>query len=416
MAITNIKISNFKSFKNLDVNLGKYNILIGCNASGKSNFIQIFKFIKDMIDYGLDNAILMQGGVDYFRNITLSHSMPFSLEFTFERPFVRRIRRPKEDFDLRFAGNAIDYKIVLNFNKRGLGFKISEEKLMLRGNLIKQKKIKRVSRKVVDEGEMIFSNQNGRFQFNTNFINGTKIIEEDVVPVFWKEPEDGQRDNLMIKYLYYYIPPLYDVFSEITIYDFDPKLPKKSFQIAGGSGLEEDGRNLALVIKNIIKDHKKKRMFYNIMNSCLPFIERIDTKDFVDKSMLFSLKENYQRNFLPSSLVSDGTINIIALIIALYFEQGYLSIIEEPERNIHPALISKVVYMLKEASNKKQIIVSTHNPILVKYSDLENLLLISRNADGFSNISKPAEKADLRTFLKNEVGIDELYINNLLGD
>ena len=42
MAIKKIKISNFKSFKNLEIELGKFNVLIGANASGKSNFIQIF--------------------------------------------------------------------------------------------------------------------------------------------------------------------------------------------------------------------------------------------------------------------------------------------------------------------------------------------------------------------------------------
>jgi AAA15 family ATPase/GTPase len=39
MTIKRIKVSNFKSFKNLDVELGKFNILIGANACGKSNFI-----------------------------------------------------------------------------------------------------------------------------------------------------------------------------------------------------------------------------------------------------------------------------------------------------------------------------------------------------------------------------------------
>jgi predicted ATPase len=118
--------------------------------------------------------------------------------------------------------------------------------------------------------------------------------------------------------------------------------------------------------------------------------------------------------YFPASLLSDGTINIIALIVALYFEDMPFIIIEEPERNIHPHLISRVINMLKDVSPKKQIIITTHNPQIVKYADLEDLLLISRNDKGYSEISKPAENEEIKAFLEEELGIEELYVSNLL--
>jgi predicted ATP-dependent endonuclease of OLD family len=69
---------------------------------------------------------------------------------------------------------------------------------------------------------------------------------------------------------------------------------------------------------------------------------------------------------------------------------------------------------MKDASIKKQIIVTTHNPEMVKNADLENILLVSRDKDGFSTISRPAEKEEVKTFLKNEIGIEDLYVQNLL--
>jgi predicted ATPase len=92
-----------------------------------------------------------------------------------------------------------------------------------------------------------------------------------------------------------------------------------------------------------------------------------------------------------------------------------LTIIEEPERNIHPYLISRVVEMMKEASQKKQIIVTTHNPEIIRHADLESILLISRDKEGFSTISRPSEKEEVKTFLDNEIGIEELYIQDLLS-
>ena len=131
---------------------------------------------------------------------------------------------------------------------------------------------------------------------------------------------------------------------------------------------------------------------------------------------MFKLRECYFRNeYLPASLISDGTINITALIIALYFERKPLVIIEEPERNIHPYLIAKLMEMIKDASRNKQIILTTHNPEIVKYTEIENLLLVSRDEYGFSRISRPIDREDVKTFLTNEVGIEELYVQNLLS-
>ena len=50
MKISNIEIKNFKSFKDISVDLNKFNVVIGESASGKTNFIESFKFLKDICD------------------------------------------------------------------------------------------------------------------------------------------------------------------------------------------------------------------------------------------------------------------------------------------------------------------------------------------------------------------------------
>lgn len=136
----------------------------------------------------------------------------------------------------------------------------------------------------------------------------------------------------------------------------------------------------------------------------------------MDKSLFFAIKEQYNHDiFLPASLLSDGTISVTALIIALYFEHMPFIIFEEPERNIHPSLLTKIVNMMKEVSREKQIIVTTHNSQIAKHADLENLLFISRDKHDFSTISIPSQQEDIRVFLKNEIGVEDLFIQGLLG-
>ncbi len=185
--------------------------------------------------------------------------------------------------------------------------------------------------------------------------------------------------------------------------------------ITGKAELEKDGVNLSIVLKNILENKDNRRKFFNLVKDALPFVDDIDIEQVADKSLIFNLRETYsKRQYLPAALISDGTINITALIIALYFEKNGIIMIEEVERNIHPYLISKLVNMMQDASREKQIVITTHNPEIVKHAVLENILLVSRDDTGFSKISKPNDKEEVKTFLKNEIGIDELYIQNLL--
>ncbi len=93
MFIKNVRVQNFKSFETLELQLNRLNILIGANASGKSNFISLLKFIKDIALHGLDNAVSMQGGIEYLRNTYLGNSINTSIEISIgfgETPYISR--------------------------------------------------------------------------------------------------------------------------------------------------------------------------------------------------------------------------------------------------------------------------------------------------------------------------------------
>jgi predicted ATPase len=416
MRLKSIRVKNFKSFKELEVDLGKFNVLIGVNASGKSNFVQIFKFIKDIANHGLDNAVSMQGGVEYLRNINIGASEDFSLKIISDQKF-ELLGGLTEDDLIGIESYETIYEFALGFKKKGTGFKIIKEELTQKCNFVKLKR--RGKRKIEEneklgQGEIIFSRVNGKLKIDLHKPEKIPINIDEIYPPFLRKKKFSSN-TLLIKQLFFF-PPLEEIFSNISVYDFDPKLPKKATPITGKAELEEDGSNLSIILKNITENIEKRRKLFNLVKNLLPFIANLDVEKFGDKSLLFKLQEIYFKNqYLPASLISDGTINITALIIALYFEKKPLTIIEEPERNIHPYLISKVVDMMKDASQKKQIIVTTHNPEIVKYAGLDNILLISRDKEGFSSVSRPVDKKEVKIFLENEIGIEELYVQNLLG-
>jgi len=411
MVIKKIKVTNFKSFGNLEIELGNFNVLIGPNAAGKSNFVHIFEFLRDIVSSGLNNAVSMQGGVEYLRNINIGSSERLSINVVSTQEFGL-FRRLRENLIETKIYETI-YEFALKFNKRGSGFRIAEDKLIQKCKFVRLDRPGKKIKEILGDGEIIIFSTNGKVKIDLNIPERVPLKKEDIFPPFLPEEKLPNR-TLLLETSYFLIRLLEGIFRDISIYDFDPKLPKKATPITGKAELEEDGSNLSIILKNITENKEKRRKLFNLVKDLLPFVENLDVEKFADKSLLFKLQETYFKNqYLPASLISDGTINITALIIALYFEKKPLVIIEEPERNIHPYLISKVVDMMKDASQKKQIIVTTHNPEIVKYAGLDNILLVSRDKNGFSKISRPIDKEEIRTFLEH-IGIEELYVQNLL--
>jgi len=443
MSIKKIRISNFKSFKELIIELGKFNVLIGANASGKSNLVQIFKFLRDIVSHNLDDAISMQGGVKYFRNINIGSSKKFKLEVVFDQELKFRIKGQKKDQETRIKTYEFIYIFGLKFTENE--YKITEDRIIIKCKFIRLKKKYKKIEEVEELGEgeiVIFIKGKRGIAFDLKKPDNVFIKIEKSLPMIAKFKNKAltlpPKITLLNIFTTPLFPPLFPLllslflkdiiyefdpraliwgkyFKDIGIYNFDPKRPKKAVEFTGKTELEEDGSNLTQVLNNIIEDEDNKRKFCNLIKDLLPFVDDLDIDEFIDKSMLFKLRENYFRDqYLPAFLISDGTINIAALIIALYFEQKPFIIIEEPERNIHPYLIAKLINMMKDVSVKKQIIISTHNPEIVKYADLKDILLISRDEKGFSKILRPAEKKEAKEFFEKEMGIAELYVQNLL--
>lgn len=427
MGIKEIKIKNFKSFEKVKLNFSDFNVVVGKNASGKSNLIQLFKFLSDIKKDGLCNAISMQGGVKYLRNINIGSEKELEIGIVFDPKamfpsFIQPEDKGKKILLIKIK--EVIYKFVIKFLKRGENFRVIEENMVINNDFLmtgyqsKKRTLKINEEKKVGSGSLTIKRIKEDIDFGYHKdLGDLKIDEDEVVPFFLKNQKIDQN-KLIIESPF--LIPFYgveDFFDQISVYDFDPKLPKKAVPITGKTELEEDGSNLAIVLKNIINNKDRKRKFSNIIRDLLPFIDRFGVQNLADKSLLAKMKETYfEDQYIPASFVSDGTLNIIALITILYFERKPVAIIEEPERNIHPFLIAKTVEMLKEASKKKQIIITTHNPEIVKYAGVENLLLISRNKKGFSTISKPEDSIEVEVFLQNELGIEELFVKNLLGE
>lgn len=436
MFVKNVHVENFKSFAKLSIDLDDFNVVIGANASGKSNFVNIFKFLRDIADYGLESAISMQGGVEYIKNCQISSDKELKISFTLGKsPGMRYIGK---DGKIGVTNLEATYEFSLRFYKTKRtkkDYEISHDKLNMKNEYHETNLESKKRGKIIGKGEYTIIKKSGDIEVSSKIPPGLK--QDDYIEVIRTVFSKNMPANslLMETNLFNLLfPPFYgERFSDILIFDFNPKVAKRFSSITGKNYLEEDGSNLAIVIRNVIKNKIDREKLQNLLTDLLPFVEDIDVKKVAERSLIFSMKEIYNPKFdLPSSLLSDGTINITALILALYFSKRHykesfafipaleeregqpLTIIEEPEKNIHASLISRLLSLFEDASKQKQIIITTHNPVIVKHAGIERLLLITKDEHGFSKISKPSTNKELKSFMEAEIGLDNLFIQNLL--
>jgi len=427
MKLSKIEIKNFKSFKNLSIYLNDFNVLIGACASGKSNFIEIFRFVKD-ISEDFEKAISKHGGDYYLKNSNLnSINNPCYLKTSFIKteeedlsfPIFGSKSKDKEQIIIEYEN--IDYELKFNFENIN-SYKILNEKFSFSGNtyIIKNKNSKNNNDANYKKYPISFSLKNSEgnitkdLKYSENNINADDIIPPFLMDMYNNLNIEKKKKLIINSILPLVLFPLTHLFKNIKFYDFHPKLCKSIGLIGGEQTLTEQGDNLPIILDDILKNKEKRRKFLNLLNNLLPYITNIDVEKVMEDSRIFTLQENYNKTDIPAPLISDGTSDIIALIVALYFEEGDCILIEEPERNIHPSLLSKIVQMMKEVSDYKQIIITTHSPEVLKSADLEDIYLISRNSKGFSEITKPINNKRIKPFIE-ELGIDEVYVDDYLG-
>jgi predicted ATPase len=421
MPIKRISVENFKSFSELDVELSPFNVVIGSNAAGKSNFISIFKFLRDIARQGLVNAIALQGGPEYIRNAKIGRlrDLVFRIVYEPEQQLEILELQDKNSGLLGVKSSTSSYEFSIRFHEAGNGFDIMHDRLVIGCEVVECQRDEKgaiAPIHAIGTGKIQVTNTGGTVSYSVDIPAGCPISEKDVSPTLFRKRTMPEKTLLLETQYAYPLPHVEKFFDRIAVYDIDPKLSKKGVVITGKSELEEDAGNLALVIKAMIENPEKKRKLTNLIRDVLPFVEDFSVQKFMDVSFILTMRERYAKSQdLPASSLSDGTITLFALIIALYFENKPFVIIEEPVNHIHPFLISRVISMMKEASAHKQLMVTTHSTEVVKHTALEDILLISRDSEGFSIVSRPADKEEVRTFLENEIGIDELYVQNLLG-
>jgi predicted ATPase len=133
MPVQRIHVENFKSFSKLDIELSRFHVVIGSNAAGKSNFISIFRFLRDIAKNGIVNAIAMQGGSEYLQNTKIGPSCDLRIKVEYVPDQKVEVCDPQcnDTPRLSLQSHLSSYEFAIRFDPRGDGFMITRDRLSI---------------------------------------------------------------------------------------------------------------------------------------------------------------------------------------------------------------------------------------------------------------------------------------------
>lgn len=392
--IEKIKLRNILSFgdKGEEIELQPLNIIIGQNASGKSNLVDIFQLLQSAANGYFSRLIQNNGGVNEY---LWKGNYNFPIAEINVILIYKQIRKDFVSYSLKFA-------------KVAQGLEIVEEEI---------NPIEPISR-----DDFYYRSHNKQ----SNLVLRQRISEE--TEVFTIKPNILSQDELQHSILsrldkkytgFKVLNKISEDFSNIAIYTdwhFSRSSPPRTpIELNTRTNfLSEDGYNLALIIDEFRHNTYVYEKVIENLRKVYSRVEKLKTIEQGSKIQLY-IQEQGVEELISAYRLSNGTLRYLCLLAILcHPEPPPLICIEEPETGLHPDILPTIAELMKEASQRTQLIVTTHSDILVSaFSDMpEAVLVCEKDKDGTH--FKRLEKDKLKEWL-DEYSLGDLWLKGEIG-
>lgn len=358
MLIKQVQISNLLSFgpTTEPVKLGSLNVLIGPNGSGKSNFLEALSLLQAAPDQ-ITRPIRDGGGIQdwLYKSAKNSPKQDARIEVV-----LKNSMHPK---DLRYG---------LAFHEVGGRFELSDEFL---------------ENETADTGKnqpyFFYRWNEGRPVLNStvNTLVARKLHRESLKPD--QSILAQKRDSDFYPELTWVGDQLQDMrfYREWTFGRYaTPRLPQKTD--LPNDKLEQDGSNLGLVINRLRMNVSARKRLVEALRVIYEGIEDVDVRVEGGTAQVFLIEAN---GIMPATRLSDGTLRYLSMLALLCDPAPPPFIaIEEPELGLHPDVLPSLARLLLEASERTQLVVTTHAPGLIDAlsETPESVFVCERDQDG----------------------------------
>lgn len=175
-----------------------------------------------------------------------------------------------------------------------------------------------------------------------------------------------------------------------------------------------DGSNLAWVVESLRKAPERFQRWLRHVRTALPDVSDIQTIERPEDRHRYLVVRHDSGFEAPSWLVSDGTLRLLALTLLAYLpdlEGTYL--IEEPENGIHPRAM-ETVYESLSSIYGSQILCASHSPVLLRLTEPKELLCFGKSKEGATDVVRGHEHPRLKDW-RGRVDLGMLHAAGVLG-
>lgn len=311
-----IKISGYKSIKEVRIDLAPINLLIGANGSGKSNFISFYEFLYNLYNRKLKEYVSLGVGVEKM----LHKGSKITSEISFETSFDNGI-------------NGYSATIKLG----GEGFVFTDERLHYQNDI-------GIDISNFNAEANIKTTDNYRAKYVFNYLNGYRKYHFHDTS---KKSPFTHSSNILTDSYY--------------LYEDGRNLAAFLYTIH---------ENHKIVYNRIV----------STIQSIAPYFSDFKFQPNQDGNINLLWEDKYSSNLYGANNFSDGTIRFIALAtLFLQPELPKTIIIDEPELGLHPVAVTKLAGMIKSVANcGTQVIIATQSADLVNHFDAEDVITVSQ--------------------------------------
>ena len=365
MIISHIKMKNWRNFRNVDTPLGRRMFLIGANASGKSNFLDALRFLRDIAKTeggGLQRAVSERGGISKIRCLAAR-------------------KEPQVEIEIHLAeshGDEVLWKYSLGIKQESTGHRnpyVFYEKVW-KGN------------------ELILDRPNDGDNKDKPRLRQTHLEQINVNMQF--------RDIVVFLDSIYYLHLV-------------PQVLRHPESFTGPVGKEDPfGRSfLERVVHTPVKTRRSRlKKIEKALKIAVPqLIQLTDTRDERGIPHLEATYEHWRPKAGKQSedQFSDGTLRLIGFLWSI-LDGDSLLLMEEPELSLHSAIVKKLPGLIWRIQSKKkrQIIISTHSFDLLSDKGIggEEVLVLTPHVEG-AKVELASSVKDIKILLDSGFSISE---------
>lgn len=403
--LTRVIAKNFLSLKDVDVQLGDLNVLVGPNGSGKTNFLNIFRFIGDVARSDLMPTIEAFGGISnvIFRELSPKKGHR-GVDIKLEGVMTEfSSSTALDEYQIKFWSRS-----AINSGERPyLGYPVVRSETVV----IKRKQGK--GRRITIKG--------GSVEFE-NINNNRNSLQKPPSKLEVQETSSGLTilRRLGKAYDAPQIEQIAQIFEQLRLFEVNVSAARMPSSTSNSKQLNADASNIAAFLVYLKESYPERfELIKEDIAFVLPTFRDFQFKKLggADEAIRVEIVESPLSGSTPLARSSFGTIRSIALFAMLHDPNPpKLTCLEEVDHGLHPHALDRLVERLRQASKKTQIIVATHSPALVNRLAAEELIIFQRDGQTGATHQPDISVEEMRD-MEKESGyrLGELWFSGAIG-